>query len=62
VLLTDAGERMEIVMRDSGFEFCYQGKFYYAKGGYVEPFKLSERGNQLVLQNHKEEVSVVNKK
>ncbi len=41
-------------MRDSGFEFNYQGKWYFAKEGYVEPFQKSIRGNYLVseLQKH----------
>ena len=45
-------------MRDSGFEFKYQGKWYFAKEGYVEPFNLSVRGNPLVDQTHQEEGTV----
>jgi len=55
VLKTNDGEEMSICMRDSGFEFKYQGKWYFAKEGYVEPFNLSVRGNQLVNQTHQEE-------
>lgn len=35
VLKTDSGESLAICMRDSGFEFKYQGKWYSAKGGEV---------------------------
>jgi hypothetical protein len=38
VLKTSDGEKMAICMRDSGFEFKYQGKWYFAKEGYVKPF------------------------
>ena len=55
VLKTSEGEEMAICMRDSGFEFKYQGKWYFAKEGYVEPFNLSVRGNPLVDQTHQEE-------
>lgn len=53
-LVTDDKEEMTIVMRDSGFEFKYQGKWYFAKEGFVETFKKSVRGNYLVseLQRH----------
>ena len=43
---------MSICMRDTGFEFNYQGKWYFAKEGFVEPFKTSIRGNYLVDQKH----------
>jgi hypothetical protein len=36
VLKTSYGEEMYICMRDSGFEFNYQGKWYFAKEGYIE--------------------------
>jgi len=53
-LKTKSGEVMSICMRDSGFEFKYQGEWYFAKEGHVEPFKKSIRGNYLVseLQKH----------
>jgi len=53
-LKTESGETMSICMRDSGFEFNYQGKLYFAKEGYVEPFHKSVRGHYLVseLQRH----------
>jgi len=43
-LVTDDKEEMTIVMRDSGFEFKYQGDWYSAKNGQVELLKkdLSE--------------------
>jgi len=52
VLKTDQGEELSICMRDSGFEFKYQDKWYFAKEGYVEPFQTSIRGNILVEQKH----------
>lgn len=53
-LKTASGETMSICMRDTGFEFNYQGKWYFAKEGFVEPFHTSVRGNLLVseLQKH----------
>ena len=54
-LKTKDGEIMTICMRDSGFEFNYQGEWYFAKEGFVEPFKRSSRGNLLVDQRHEEE-------
>lgn len=50
VLKSSSGEEMAICMRDSGFEFCYQGAWYFAKGGVVSPFNESSRGNLLVKQ------------
>jgi hypothetical protein len=38
VLKTDSGEYLAICMRDSGFEFKYQGVWYSAKGGVIETF------------------------
>jgi len=35
LLKTSEGEEMAICMRDSGFEFKYQGKWYFAKEGTV---------------------------
>ena len=55
ILKTSDGEEMSICMRDSGFEFNYQGEWYFAKEGFVEPFRRSSRGNLLVDQRHKEE-------
>ncbi len=37
-LVTESGEVMYICMRDSGFEFSYQGENYYAKEGNVDKF------------------------
>ena len=59
-LVTNEGERINICMRDSGFEFEYEGEKYFAKEGYVEPFKKSIRGNYLVDQYHTEVIDVVN--
>lgn len=58
ILKTQNGEEMSINMRDGGFEFRYQGEWYFAKEGFVEPFKKSSRGNYLVDQRHEEEDSV----
>lgn len=58
MLLTGKGEIMMIYMRDSGFEFEYQGRKYFAKEGYVEPFHYSVRGNELVDQHHDGSVDV----
>ncbi len=55
LLKTRDGEVMSICMRDTGFEFSYQGKQYFAKEGYLEKFKTSVRGNPLVDQRHSEE-------
>lgn len=53
-LKTADGELLSISMRDSGFEFQYQGEWYFAKQGYLEPFKTSVRGNLLVEQKHED--------
>ena len=37
LLKTPSGESMYICMRDSGFEFTYEGKWYYAQNGHVGP-------------------------
>lgn len=52
VLKTKDGEKISIFMRDTGFEFWYQGEWYFAKEGYLEPFHKSIRGNYLVEQKH----------
>jgi len=59
VLKTKDGEEMAICMRDSGFEFKYQGEWYFAKEGHVEPFHKSVRGNYLVEQKHDGSVDCV---
>ena len=51
-LRTRDGETMVITMRDSGFEFTYQGKKYTAKNGKVsgvEPFSFFIKGEDLLL-------------
>lgn len=45
ILKTADNEEMAICMRDSGFEFKYQGEMYFAKEGQVMPFHKSVRGN-----------------
>ena len=55
-LKTKDGEIMTICMRDSGFEFNYQGEWYFAKEGFVKQFKKSIRGNNLVDQSHEEDL------
>ena len=50
ILKTADGEEMAICMRDTGFEFKYQGEWYFAKQGQVMPFHKSVRGNYLVDQ------------
>ncbi len=42
VLKTRDGEVMAITMRDTGFELNYQGKWYSAKQGVIEPFDMNE--------------------
>jgi len=37
VFVTEDKERFGICMRDTGFEFCYAGKWYEAKGGEIRP-------------------------
>ena len=49
-LKTTDGEQMIIWMRDTGFEFKYQGEWYFAKEGQVMPFHKSAAGNYLVDQ------------
>lgn len=35
-LRTDSNEMMIICMRDSGFEFMYEGDYYHAKNGEIK--------------------------
>ncbi len=42
-LKSDDGETFNIVMRDTGFEFKYQGKWYEAKQGTVRPLMTIEK-------------------
>ena len=35
VLKTNSGEVMSVCMRDSGFEFTYEGQTFYAQNGKV---------------------------
>lgn len=41
-LVTNDKEEMSIIMRDSGFEFKYQGDWYIAKNGVVERLMVQE--------------------
>lgn len=41
VLTTNDKENLSICMRDSGFEFTYQDKWYSAKGGNVKEMKTT---------------------
>jgi len=60
VLKTKDGEEIIISMRDSGFEFSYQGEMYFAKEGYLESFEqkvvrglifsITEREEELAKQ------------
>jgi len=50
-LRTKDGEELSISMRDSGFEFYYQSKWYFAKEGYVGSFNENNRMNVLVDNN-----------
>ena len=54
-LRTESGEEMRIWMRDSGFEFNYEGQVWSAKEGHVGMMKESDRGNILVDQSEVEE-------
>lgn len=49
-------ETMVISMRDSGFEFTYQGKPYSAKGGVIEEMRES-RNTKEIQENNLEEGS-----
>lgn len=50
-LVTDDKEEMSIIMRDSGFEFKYQGDWYSAKNGKVEIMKKTMEMLDGVLSN-----------
>ena len=41
LLRTEDGEELGICMRDSGFEFTYQGKNYSAQRGILKPMVCS---------------------
>jgi hypothetical protein len=48
-LVTGGNEEMSIVMRDSGFEFNYQGAWYSAKNGVVEKMEYNEEIPKSIL-------------
>lgn len=54
-LKTRDGETLSICMRDTGFEFTYEGVLYFAQQGELKPAKLSSRGNVLVDQSDKDD-------
>ena len=41
-LVTNSGETLSIAMRDSGFEFTYQGQLFEAKEGSVKPLSCKK--------------------
>jgi len=43
ILKTSDGEEMAICMRDSGFEFKYEGVWYSAQCGDIKNMKFSSR-------------------
>jgi hypothetical protein len=49
-LKTRDGEIMGICMRDSGFEFNYQGKWYSAKQGIIKPFEQEKQ----IVDSHRD--------
>ena len=55
----DIGEIVGVMEYDSEFVFKHQGKWYFAKEGYVEPFHKSVRGNYFVEQKHDASVDCV---
>jgi len=56
LLKTTDGEDFSICMRDSGFEFKYEGVWYSAQNGNIKEMKLSSRGNILVDQSDKNDM------
>lgn len=59
VLKTDDGEEMRISMRDSGFEFQYQGIWYSAKQGNLE--KINNKTRYLDIENDLGNIDNINK-
>jgi len=54
VLVNESGDSIIVHMADNGFELRYNGKNYYAKDGWLEPFRVSPRGNEYIssMQHH----------
>lgn len=46
IFKTSSGEELCICMRDSGFEFTYEGKKYSAQKGVIDKIKSSNNDNQ----------------
>ena len=57
VLINESGDSIIVHMVDNGFELRYNGKNYYAKDGYLEPFRVSPRGNEYIspMQHHNDD-------
>ena len=54
ILKTNDGEKMIITMRDSGFEFTYEGRLFHAKNGVLTIILLLKRNlNMNVYWNKK---------
>ena len=51
LLKTNSGEELGICMRDSGFEFNYQGTWYSAQNGVIKKDEPILKGNVLVDQS-----------
>jgi len=45
--LTDKGEHISICMRDSGFEFNYNGKWYSAQQGIIREKNFTRDGTDI---------------
>ena len=56
ILKTSDGEEIYICMRDSGFEFKYEGVWYSAQNGDIKKMKISSSGNILVDQSDMREL------
>ena len=55
VLKSGSGERLSICMRDSGFEFMYEGKMYSAKEGEVKEIQMTSSIEDLELPQTNQE-------
>lgn len=43
ILISDDNEKFGICMRDSGFEFSYQGEWYEAKEGIIRKMSIKNK-------------------
>jgi hypothetical protein len=55
ILKTSSNEELSICMRDSGFEFTYQNKNYYAKEGIIGTF--NQKGNTIIVDSKESAVT-----